>query len=823
MHKKLYKAKKNWVIGLVAGSILLLGSATGANADDQINNQPNNTQINTNNPLVGSQAEKIANQNDSIAASNQDNGQKVIDYSEINDAEDDNAQWVPITESKNDNKVPSNIPKVSEKDDPNVGYTFNKVSYSIYFKNKLNESSNEINNQDAVENLSTTIARDEKKYLYRSDIDFYENDGYSIQFLFHHYAYDPISSSESSKLAEHRSTRLYFNRIDHGNNIISIGQSNMGNFDPDDPIYSQKSGYYYYTFENGHQLSLIDVLKPEDKDFSWRKDVTGYIESQLKTRKNKYIEGLNIGSRGLPLNTSRYSKGPTSLVFTDKGVVVSVNTVNEGYNPENVLLPMAFLKPEYQLFYYDRPVTFTYCEEGPEGNRYMYQVNPSIDGKYHLANYNTKIEAPFYIPSNGQQLEVRYRIINKLDEVSVIDNKIRNNSYPLFLIKAEPVYDEVQNDINYVSDKVISDIEGKILSPIINTITSPLENMTNSELVNKLVQDYVSRKLKNTNQYKFLEDNLKNAIKNAFNKITDQSNFSITDIASFANQLSNDLDIQNALNAIIDYIKQVRTDGQLTQTVENIANQIISTTQKNKIDIQKLKASIMQGDYVYLDHILFNSAFGENAQAAESVGSEVLKGRDAIGLKAIQISSNYVMENNPRGESFTLASVQDRLSSFENAKKGALDRRDEIIKSAPEFISLAKKAGTIIKKAGMALSVGDNLWQYVTNNKQNKDNDNKERQTIVDNKQDKQTESSSIFKKKDVILGSSVLLCTSSLLAAAWMIFSGKSKAIAMKYGIDYQYNKKLGKYNSRTTVSQTEKGNSINGGHAGGDTKGSK
>lgn len=34
MRKKLYKAKKNWVIGLIAGSVFMVSSAIEVNADE---------------------------------------------------------------------------------------------------------------------------------------------------------------------------------------------------------------------------------------------------------------------------------------------------------------------------------------------------------------------------------------------------------------------------------------------------------------------------------------------------------------------------------------------------------------------------------------------------------------------------------------------------------------------------------------------------------------------------------------------------------------------------------------------------------------------
>ncbi|MCC4326810.1 KxYKxGKxW signal peptide domain-containing protein [Limosilactobacillus reuteri] len=58
MHKKLYKAKKNWVIGLIAGTILLLGSVTGVNADV---NTPQNTTNATDNSSVSNTASNNKN------------------------------------------------------------------------------------------------------------------------------------------------------------------------------------------------------------------------------------------------------------------------------------------------------------------------------------------------------------------------------------------------------------------------------------------------------------------------------------------------------------------------------------------------------------------------------------------------------------------------------------------------------------------------------------------------------------------------------------------------------------------------------------------
>lgn len=71
MHKKLYKAKKNWVIGLVAGSILMFGCVAGANADDQVNvSQPD-----TNTSALSQMTEQATDPNNQVVSSDHTNNQ----------------------------------------------------------------------------------------------------------------------------------------------------------------------------------------------------------------------------------------------------------------------------------------------------------------------------------------------------------------------------------------------------------------------------------------------------------------------------------------------------------------------------------------------------------------------------------------------------------------------------------------------------------------------------------------------------------------------------------------------------------------------------
>ena len=57
MHKKLYKAKKNWVIGLIAGALLVLGGNLSAHAATNFSNPTAQPAIsaNTQSTLAASQ------------------------------------------------------------------------------------------------------------------------------------------------------------------------------------------------------------------------------------------------------------------------------------------------------------------------------------------------------------------------------------------------------------------------------------------------------------------------------------------------------------------------------------------------------------------------------------------------------------------------------------------------------------------------------------------------------------------------------------------------------------------------------------------------
>lgn len=345
MRKKLFKAKKNWVIGVIAGLMLFAGGATTANADNQ--NATISDQAVPNTSLLRNQGEEMANKkNDAISDSIEDNGKVVPDYSESNDAEMQSSNIYQIYETSDMDKTTE--PKLEKVTDDRIGYVFNGADNAVYFKKTSNISENEKKNQQAVEALSTTIARENKNFLEN-------NENYTMYFdgdkLFHH-DYGGLNNGETKHLKNRNLPVIRFDKtIQNGNNIISLYQSFYGFFDHEGDPHGNEAYACGYTFENGKQLSLTDVLRPESKYFSWKKDVTGYIIKQLQGRRDPYIEEIYVGQRGLPVWTGKYGRGPLSFVFSNDGVVVVINTISDGHNLVQVPLPMSFLKPEYQAFY----------------------------------------------------------------------------------------------------------------------------------------------------------------------------------------------------------------------------------------------------------------------------------------------------------------------------------------------------------------------------------------------------------------------------------------------------------------------------------------
>ena len=127
--KKLYKAKKNWVIGLATGLAIMAMGANIAHADDNVNfNTSNESSTNTNSDTIY-ENEISEDQNGLVQAKKQLNGIKSPDYSYITNVNYD--PMVSTLEHKETIKDVIKNKQVSEDDTPLLtgNYYYNNNTY----------------------------------------------------------------------------------------------------------------------------------------------------------------------------------------------------------------------------------------------------------------------------------------------------------------------------------------------------------------------------------------------------------------------------------------------------------------------------------------------------------------------------------------------------------------------------------------------------------------------------------------------------------------------------------------------------------------------
>ena len=418
MHKKLYKAKKNWVIGLAIGSVLLFGSATGVSADADNNATSNDIQqVNTlNNDDKGSFDEKWISQKVANNQPGQYNDQNVgyINPDDESTTEQNITKYSNDTDyeyySKKNKKIfkgngtdlidtyerprvysyngndkqlamepqpykhvtAESITSIPEVNNDQYYYLNNGVSNALQFQNtngdpnyeNINELSQYLSLQDYTQlrNMYSHKVIDKNYHSFYNDKENSNGELKATKILV---PGEPLSTQELDDLydaAYDNRPKITFDKELNGIHITSLLQTSINSIDVGwHPNF--ETGWHGWTFQNGKQLSLSDVLRPESKDFSWKNVVSKYVFQSLKYKK---IRGVSDGIFGtmmldknnLPVSNSMvaYQKdslwnGHTEFVFMQDGVYAILSSEQQGYNPVFVQLPMAFLKPEYQAFY----------------------------------------------------------------------------------------------------------------------------------------------------------------------------------------------------------------------------------------------------------------------------------------------------------------------------------------------------------------------------------------------------------------------------------------------------------------------------------------
>lgn len=434
--KKLYKVKKNWVIGLVIGSSLILGSNINAYAENSISSTVNNDIVNTstsdnakitplltreseqNNPIankiqddnrsstaiIGMAPEIAQNQvgqyntqnvgyinpdteaqtSDAVPRHYYDSnylGQTIYDYSDV---EKESVQDVfsgngndllkqygenPKTYSyQEDHPKSKSIIDIPSVNNLNIHYLNNGVSNALQIQISVPNA-----NYNSINNLSYTISYNDyndlsRDYSYERTIDpdyqaFYDGKKKIIN------PKTVLTNDDLSALyiaAYKNRPKITYDNDLNGQRITSLLQTSI-NHSNDNWNLNYDTGWHAWTFQNGKQLSITDILRPETSDYSWLQTVTKYLSQALNA--NGIYRGIWIIDKQTKLPISDYGGiftdteyinnqkkyysllSNTSFAFLQDGVYVLIGSVAGGYDPVFVQLPMAFLKPEYQAFF----------------------------------------------------------------------------------------------------------------------------------------------------------------------------------------------------------------------------------------------------------------------------------------------------------------------------------------------------------------------------------------------------------------------------------------------------------------------------------------
>lgn len=445
--KKLYKSKKKWVIGLVAGSLLMFGGITTSYADNTSTTAPdqtpliesdqkptNLTSINKAKELSNIQANQYNQQNIGYIDPNEEyktdstipkynNSEKTI-YKYDDDAQQEifngdgddilKEYGTPNVYDSNSyggnyrNVKAESISSIPTSDNVQYHYLNNGVSNAIQIQQ-------DNINAKAINELSQNFSLDDYArlhYIYyeanfpsdfKPDTDFkafYDNDKMIILYK------EGITNKELSSLYEaayKNRPKITFDKTINNQQITSLLQTSITGSDINWHL-NFDLGWQGWTFKNGKQLNITDILRPETKDFNWMNTVTRYIAQSLARKNNESLTFIDRNTK-LPITKTQEvrNNGNTNFVFLADGVYVIVNLAI-GYNPVLIQLPMAFLRPEYQAYYGKNESLLD-----PKSNE-SNEVDLNQENRDYIKNNADNYEKVSYISNVGEKATKDSRI-----------------------------------------------------------------------------------------------------------------------------------------------------------------------------------------------------------------------------------------------------------------------------------------------------------------------------------------------------------------------------------------------------------------------------
>lgn len=418
MKKKLYKAKKNWVIGLIAGTMLILGGTTIASADSNASSVNSNlasqSQVSTypsfkslvvtstqDSPTVGMSSQIASNpvgdyNKDNVGYINPNQERNVYNDQVENDSYkiDDPGSlkyrekllngFAKGNDQINNYKTPSvyeymgdannpykyvdpqPITSINKSDTPTYHFLNNGISNAIHYENTNGDP-----NYEAINHLSQALSYADYQHL----TDLYSHTHQDKNFgVF--YDGDKAIIAPNSGLTTQDLDALYwaayknrpivtFDDTVHGHHITSFLQSSIQAFD-DGWKLSFDAGWRGYTFMDGEQIRFTDIIRSDSKQFSWKNVILRYFAQSLAYKSNEGSQRtpyMLTRSNYLPATDIPDNGGPlenplnpsiTEFVFAKNGVYAIINGAMGGYNPILVHVPMAFLKSDFQYSYATR-------------------------------------------------------------------------------------------------------------------------------------------------------------------------------------------------------------------------------------------------------------------------------------------------------------------------------------------------------------------------------------------------------------------------------------------------------------------------------------
>lgn len=361
MKKKLFKAKKNWVIGVIAGLMLFAGGATTVSADDV---QDSNTVIN----YTSNSNDNTPDYNVNVVKNNKTN-KNAFNYTKKETPTLDVVTWGGdnyngISQSKIKNQNISNFNKL-----PEVKTDMNKVIDNDSLQYHFDYTGNN-KNYKSISSVSKAAAKDGDG-LARNDFTYHYTDDawdgdvektnkdqnthtYSLTYTDNNKVINFIPAANDGVFDQNEFGRVRADSITNGfanfnapkvtfdkNGITSYLQTFYGGHGATHYSVDFTSNIQGMTFKDGKQLPLTFFLQNIDDTAKYMRGI-GYNYKELNWEQDR--------ETGLPYTGGNYVNGSTSYFLTNDGIYVffpNGSGVSNWNWPAAVRLPLSLIKEKY--------------------------------------------------------------------------------------------------------------------------------------------------------------------------------------------------------------------------------------------------------------------------------------------------------------------------------------------------------------------------------------------------------------------------------------------------------------------------------------------